>query len=160
VTATVLALQDVRKRYSDGYVLDVPSLDVRASEVLAIIGPNGSGKSALLDSLTWALWGRARGCEGGQHQDRIIRDGASRARVRVTFREGALRYRVTRSRDRRGRGDVRLEVGVEGVALLAELSGGARTCRNKPEHLHRMRHGYVLECPRRQYPDTWTGYVL
>ena len=46
--AAVLALRDVRRRYSDGYALDVPSLDVFAGEILGVIGPNGSGKSTLL----------------------------------------------------------------------------------------------------------------
>src|SRR5207247_665489 len=48
VIAAVLALRDVRRRYSDGYALDVPSLDVFAGEILGVIGPNGSGKSTLL----------------------------------------------------------------------------------------------------------------
>jgi tungstate transport system ATP-binding protein len=46
--AAVLALRDVRRRYSNGYALDVPSLDVFAGEILGVIGPNGSGKSTLL----------------------------------------------------------------------------------------------------------------
>ena len=46
--AAVLALREVRRRYSNGYTLDVPSLDVCAGEVLGVIGPNGSGKSTLL----------------------------------------------------------------------------------------------------------------
>jgi tungstate transport system ATP-binding protein len=44
----VLALRGVRRRYPDGYLLDVPVLDVLAGEVLGIIGPNGAGKSTLL----------------------------------------------------------------------------------------------------------------
>ena len=35
-------------RYGDVEVLDLPALDVRHREVLAVIGPNGSGKSTLL----------------------------------------------------------------------------------------------------------------
>jgi tungstate transport system ATP-binding protein len=46
--AAVLALRGVRRRYSDGYALDVPSLQVVAGEVLGVIGPNGAGKSTLL----------------------------------------------------------------------------------------------------------------
>ena len=43
-----LALRDVHRRHPAGFTLQVPALDVRSGEVLAVIGPNGSGKSTLL----------------------------------------------------------------------------------------------------------------
>ena len=44
----VLELADVRVVHDGRAALDVPSLAVRAQEVLAVIGPNGAGKSTLL----------------------------------------------------------------------------------------------------------------
>jgi len=44
----VLSLAGLHQQYSHSWSLDIPALDVRAREVLAVIGPNGSGKSSLL----------------------------------------------------------------------------------------------------------------
>lgn len=101
----------------------LPPLDLTGIRMACLTGANGHGKSSLLDAVTWALWGRARGCEGGQHQDRLIRDGADEATVRLTFRLAAARYRVRRSRDRRGRAAVCFEQ--EGGGRWSDLSEGS-----------------------------------
>lgn len=91
--------------YADPGVLDLSQVDV-----VCLSGPNGVGKSALvLDAITWALFGAARGCEGGQNQDRLIREGAEGAEVDLTFELGGDVYRVVRTRTR-AKGDLRLLV--------------------------------------------------
>jgi ABC-type nitrate/sulfonate/bicarbonate transport system ATPase subunit len=47
----VLEAADVEVRYDGRGVLEVPALEVRPGEVLAVIGPNGAGKSTLLQVL-------------------------------------------------------------------------------------------------------------
>ena len=39
------------------YRENVPPLNFNGVHVACICGSNGHGKSALLDSITWALWG-------------------------------------------------------------------------------------------------------
>jgi tungstate transport system ATP-binding protein len=138
--AAVLALRGVRRRYSDGYVLDVPSLDVRAGEVLGVIGPNGAGKSTLL---------RILGLLERPDEGRVLCDGrpvdardalAERRRMATVFQEAlladatvadnaalGLRFRGVAAREHAAR--VRPWLERLGVAALASraartLSGG------------------------------------
>lgn len=76
-------------------------LDFTLFDVACLSGDNGAGKSALLDAMTFALFGAARGCEGGRNTERLIRDGADEAVVDFSFGLGESTYRIVRRRDRR-----------------------------------------------------------
>jgi tungstate transport system ATP-binding protein len=45
---TIVEVRDLRVDYDGRAALDIPALDVREHEALAVIGPNGAGKSTLL----------------------------------------------------------------------------------------------------------------
>jgi exonuclease SbcC len=70
--------------------------------VAVLTGDNGHGKSALLDAITWALWGRAR----SRSVDELIHSGATDMEVEFEFALDDHQYRVIRKRQRRGRGGV------------------------------------------------------
>jgi DNA repair protein SbcC/Rad50 len=67
--------------------------------VAVLTGDNGHGKSALLDAITWALWGRAR----ARSVDELIHSGASDMEVEFEFLLDEHQYRVIRKRQRRGK---------------------------------------------------------
>lgn len=77
---------------------NVPTLDFTGLHVACLCGDNGHGKSALLDAITWCLWGHAR----GQVQDDLVSYGADEARVELDFLARDGRFKVTRSRRRGG----------------------------------------------------------
>ena len=96
---------------------DVPDpLALEGIHVACICGDNGHGKSALLDAMTWALWGKAR----GRGVDDLIHIGESDMEVELEFSNGEDVYRVIRKRKRaRGRGS-----GASVLELQIAGSGG------------------------------------
>ncbi len=79
---------------------DVPPLDLDGVHVACLCGDNGHGKSALLDAMTWALWGEAR----ARTQEELVHQGRSDMAVELDFKAREQTYRVSRKYSRTARG--------------------------------------------------------
>jgi len=77
----------------------VPPLNLEGIHVACLCGDNGHGKSALIDAITWALWGKAR----AKSDDDLIHIGQSEMEVEFEFSVGPNRYRVLRKRTSAGK---------------------------------------------------------
>jgi exonuclease SbcC len=77
---------------------NVSPLDFQGLHVACLCGDNGNGKSALLDAMTWALWGKAR----AKTDDELIHLGRTEMAVEFEFALEQERYRVIRKRTRPG----------------------------------------------------------
>ena len=75
------------------------ALDFTGLGIACLAGENGAGKSAILDGITWCLWGRSR---AGASADPLVSAGESEMAVELEFSAGRGRYRVIR-RHRRPR---------------------------------------------------------
>jgi len=75
------------------------TLDLAGIHLACVAGDNGHGKSALLDGLTYALWGETR----ARREDDLITIGADDMEVELEFMLGSERHRVIRKRGKRGK---------------------------------------------------------
>jgi exonuclease SbcC len=73
-----------------------PPVEFDGIHVACLSGSNGHGKSALLDAITWSLWGQAR----TNTADDLVRIGAQSMQVEFEFLLDGQTYRVTRKRTR------------------------------------------------------------
>ena len=65
--------------------------------LICLSGKNGHGKSALLDAITWALWGQARKISGvGKADEGLVRLGQTHMLVVLEFEQSDMLYRVKR----------------------------------------------------------------
>lgn len=79
------------------YGEELQSIDFKGHGLICLSGKNGNGKSALLDALTWALWGHARKISGSAKADEgLLRLGCSRMMVSLEFEVNQVTYRVRR----------------------------------------------------------------
>jgi len=85
------------------------ALDFAGIHVACLAGENGAGKSALLDAITWVLWGKSR----ARRDDELIRLGEDEMAVELTFDLGEQTYRVLRRRKAGKRGSTLLDFQVQ-----------------------------------------------
>ncbi len=71
---------------------NVPPLSFEGVHTAAICGDNGNGKSALIDAMTWVLWGRTR----AKSDDDLIHSGQTEVEVEFDFAVGQQPYRIIR----------------------------------------------------------------
>ena len=98
---------------------EVDPLDFTGIHLACLTGDNGHGKSALLDAITWALWGRAR----AKRDDELITLGEQEMEVEFEFSLKDNHYRVIRKRDSRKRGRSVLEFQVRHKEEFRSLTG-------------------------------------
>ena len=98
-----------------------PILDLESIQIACLCGPNGHGKSALLDAITWALWGETR----ARTQDELIHQGQTDMSVELDFSARDRIYRVCRrhSRKRGRQGATILELQVQSNGQMVPITG-------------------------------------
>jgi len=71
---------------------NVPPLYFDGIHTACISGDNGNGKSALIDAMTWALWGKTR----AKSDDDLIHQGQTEMEVEFDFAVSEQPYRIIR----------------------------------------------------------------
>ena len=68
------------------YGSETQTIDFAPYQLICLSGKNGHGKSALLDAITWALWGQARKISGvTKADDGLLKIGQASMMVALDF---------------------------------------------------------------------------
>ncbi|MFC2034584.1 AAA family ATPase, partial [Chloroflexota bacterium] len=104
---------------------DVPPLHFTGIHTASICGDNGNGKSALIDAITWALWGRTR----AKSDDDLIHSGQTEMEVEFDFSVGPQAYRIIRKhakpKRRRASGQTILEFQIANENNFRSITGNS-----------------------------------
>ncbi|MFC1945568.1 AAA family ATPase [Chloroflexota bacterium] len=102
---------------------DVPELRFDNFSIACLSGDNGHGKSAIIDAITWAVWGKSR----ADGIDELIHAGQAEMSVEYDFQVGDALYRIIRRRSRprkkSGAGQSVLELYTAGNGSFKAISG-------------------------------------
>ncbi|MFC1865198.1 AAA family ATPase [Chloroflexota bacterium] len=106
---------------------DVPSFSFDGIHTACICGDNGNGKSALIDAVTWALWGKSR----AKSDDDLIHQGENDMEVEFEFYSGRQLYRIirkhTKPRSSRYSGQSSLDLFLSTGEEFKTISGDVKT---------------------------------
>ncbi len=122
---------------------NVPPLYFDGIHTACICGNNGNGKSALIDAMTWALWGKTR----AKNDDELIYldDKISEMEVEFDFAVGGQTYRIIRKHSkpkRRGRsGQSLLDFQIATDNGFKSISGDSMT-KTQQEIINRLHMDY------------------
>jgi exonuclease SbcC len=102
---------------------NVPPLDFTGIHLACLSGENGAGKSAIIDAMTWALWGKAR----AKSVDDLIYANQPEMEVEFDFSVGPQLYRIIRKRSRpkkrTGAGQSSLEFQISAAEGFRPITG-------------------------------------
>ena len=109
------------------YRENVPPLSFVGIHTACISGDNGNGKSALIDAMTWALWGKAR----AKSDTDLIYQGQAEMAVEFDFTVAGQTYRIIRKyarpKTRTGSGHPVLEFQIAADGGFHSISGNTIT---------------------------------
>lgn len=121
---------------------DTQTINFAPYSLICLSGKNGHGKSALLDALTWTLWGSARKITGvAKSDDNLIRIGATHMMVGLQFICNGQEYRVRREYIKSAsKPYVTLDVGVLDSQQNLFVSVGGKSIRANQSALNKILH--------------------
>jgi exonuclease SbcC len=134
---------------------NVPPLDFTGIHLACLSGDNGNGKSAVIDAITWALWGKARAAS----DDELIHTTRNEMEVEFDFLVGTQLFRIVRKRarpkKRTGAGVPSLEFQVSDSDGFRPLTGNtiAQTQQKVIETLHMDYDTFINSAYLRQGHD-------
>jgi DNA repair protein SbcC/Rad50 len=113
----------VRVRNFMPYRDNVPPLNFTGIHTASIWGENGNGKSALIEAMTWALWGQTR----AKSDDDLVHQGQNEMEVEFEFSVGPDTYRIirkhTKPRKQRGSGQSSLDLFISDNGVFKPITG-------------------------------------
>src|SRR5579863_6150601 len=125
------------------YGSTLETVDFSTHALICLSGKNGHGKSALLDAMTWALWGQARKVSGTAKADQgLLRLGQTQMLVVFDFIFAGKSYRIRREyMETYGKPITVLEFGMlesESDTLIPLTDKTIRTTQEKIEQTLRL----------------------
>lgn len=124
------------------YGADIQTIDFSPHSLICLSGKNGHGKSALLDAMTWVLWGQGRKIIGAaKSDDNLLRIGQTHMMVGMQFICNGQEYRVRREYTKSAsKAYVTLDVGVFDQARNSFIPIGGKSIRSNQASLEKIIH--------------------